>query len=246
MSGRVPLVRVEGKIYNLHPNLSLTEERFAQAAPLDRDARDQIARDAERRYGLGACLYFYAGYACPEFGTVVLAYHPTLADGRSGNASSFDTGGMFKGYIQGTALNTEADRDALVAADLCALGLWETRLTDWVSTHFSSLDDYLNNERPRMDDPSGRLLHPRNDRRAWTFEVRLHDDVPLFDHLAFAIVKQPYFQSALSHALRASPADHDRLLDLVHRGLLRVTPDDPCVEATPLLVGYPSTSGGTR
>jgi hypothetical protein len=247
MSSKVPLVRVEGKTYTVHPNLTMTAARFATAADLERDARDQTARDAEARYGLGACLYFYAGYACPSFGTVVLGYHPTLADGRNGNASSFDTGGMFAAKIEGAGLSTDIERDAHVALDLCDLVDWQTRLDTWVVTRFNALDEYLDGTRPHTDDATGRLHHPANDRRAWTYEVRLHHDVPLFDHLAFAIVTQDFLQDALARALGIA-ANADRLTTLIGEGRLEgVGPLDPapCVRALSQIAAYAGSAGGT-
>ena len=49
---RMPLIRVEGKRYSVHPHLTMTPARFASAAPLEREARDEVARAAERAFGL--------------------------------------------------------------------------------------------------------------------------------------------------------------------------------------------------
>lgn len=238
MTVHVPLVRVEGKTFVLYPNLSLTPSRFAEGAPLERDARDQTARDAETRYGLGDCLYFYAGYACPDFGDVVLAYAPSIARGRQGNATSFDTGGMFKRRIHGAGLTSDAERDSHVRQDWCDLAQWETRFEQWIHTYFSSVEDYLSGTRPLHDDPSGRLLHATNDRRAWTFEVRLHEDLPLFDDMAFCMVLPDFFQDALHAALPLPTHDHDRLVDLKHRGVVRLAVVDPCAEAATHILAH--------
>ncbi len=241
---RVPLVRVEGKTYTVRPDLSMTAARFAQGEQLDPEARDQIARDTEAAYGLGDCLYFYAGFACPGFGDVVLAYDPELSDGHPGNASTFDTGGMFKGYIQGGGLASDADRAAHTASDLGALASWRSRLDIWLTEHFRDVVAYLDHTRPFGADPSGRLAHPANDRRAWTLEVRLHAAVALFDHLAFAVVRQDFLQQALAEAASTS-ALLDRLLDLIGANrLVASDPTEPCELATSRIIAYASPSAG--
>ena len=89
---RVPLIRVEGKRYSVNTHLTMTPARFALAAPLEREARDQVARAAERAFGLEPSLYFFAGIAHPAFGDVVLAYHPEPSTTFGGSATTFDTG----------------------------------------------------------------------------------------------------------------------------------------------------------
>lgn len=240
---RVPLVRVEGKTYTVRPDLSMTPARFAQAEPLDPEARDQIARDTEAAYGLGECLYFYAGFACPDFGDVVLVYEPELSDGHPGNASSFDTGGMFKRYIQGSGLTTDAERAAHAAADLVPLASWRTRLDAWLTEHFPDVIAYLDDTRPFGADPSGRLSHPANDRRAWTLEVRLWDEVALFELLAFAVVRQDFLLAALAQAGAGSL--RDRLLDLLGADRLVASgPLEPCAVATSRIIASAAPSIG--
>lgn len=245
MAFSLPLVRVEGKSYGVRPALSLTEQRFARGAPLDPEARDQTARDAEQRYGLGNCLYFYAGYACPDFGNIVLIYEPTIANDARGNASSFDTGGMFKRCIHGHGLPDDDARDSHVARDLCVLTMWEAQATTWIQSHFNHRDDYLDGNRAHTDDSTGRLLHPRNDRRAWTYEVRLHRPHDLFDRLVCAIVREDFWQAVLIEA-GTGTADHQRMLALL--GNLQIervsSPDEPCEAAPVRIKAYANIAGG--
>ena len=84
---RVPLVRVEGKRYRVRPDLTMTPARFAVAATLEREARDQVARDAEREFGFDPSLHFFAGIAHPSFGNVVLGYHPEFSTSAPGSAT---------------------------------------------------------------------------------------------------------------------------------------------------------------
>jgi hypothetical protein len=244
---RVPLIRVEGKRYSVRPHLMMTPARFASAAPLEREARDEVARAAERAFGLEPSLYFFAGIAHPAFGDVVLAYHPESSTMLAGSATTFDTGGMYLGLIKGRELSTNAEREAYVAADRCTLDAWRTRASSWIDEHFDSTDTYLEpNGRPSSAEPDDRLGHPDNERRAWAFEVRLHEDRALFDDLAFAVVGQEFLQRALEMSL-TSPTDNARLLALLgDRRIVQVSVPStgPCEEAVAYIQSYVETGGG--
>lgn len=244
---RVPLVRVEGKGYSINPHLSLTPARFAAAERLEREARDQVARDAEAAFGLEASLYFYAGVAHPDFGDVVLAYHPEASAAWSGSATTFDTGGMYLGLIKGRGLSTPPDRKAYVDADRCDLDAWRARTSIWVEEQFASIDDYLEpGRRPASTDPEDRLGHPDNERRAWTVEVRMYADRDIFEDLAFAIVGQEFLQQALASS-DSSPLHKERLLRLIaDRRILYVEMPGrhPCAHAVAHIKSYIEASKG--
>jgi hypothetical protein len=243
---RVPLIRVEGKRYAVHPHLTMTPDRFASAAPLEREARDQVAREAEREFDFEPSLYFYAGIAHPAFGDVVLAYHPEPSTTLAGSATTFDTGGMYLGLIKGRSLSTTAERRAFVDADRCALDTWRARASDWIEEHFDAIDTYLEPDgRPRSTEPDDRLGHPDNERRAWAFEVRLHEDRALFEDLAFAVVGQDFLQRALEVSL-TSPIANARLLTLLgDQRLVQVSvpATGPCEEAVTYIQAYVETAG---
>jgi hypothetical protein len=247
MTLRVPLIRVEGKRYSVCPHLTMTPARFAAAAPLECEARDQAARQAEHAFGFQPSLYFFAGIAHPDFGDVVLAYHPEPSTTLDGSSTTFDTGGMHLGLIKGHGLSTPADRKAYLDEDLCALDAWRARASNWIEEHFDSIDVYLEPDgRPNHTDPDDRLGHAENERRAWAVEVRLHGDRGLFDDLAFAVVSQEFLQRALEMSL-STPTDNERLLELLDaRRIVQVAlPDtDPCEEAVMRIKSYVATQGG--
>lgn len=238
---RVPLIRVEGKRYSVHPHLTMTPARFVSGAPLEREARDQVARDAERAFGFEPSLYFFAGIAHPAFGDVVLAYHPEPSTTLAGSATTFDTGGMYLGLIKGRGLSTDTEREAYVAADCCRLDSWRAWASSWIEKHFDSTDTYLDpGGRPRSTDPDDRLGHPDNERRAWAFEVRLHEDRALFDDLAFVVMGQDFLQRALELSL-TSPTDNARLLALLGARRIVQVPvpaTGPCEEAVAHIQSY--------
>ncbi len=54
------------------------------------------ARFVEDQVGHSHCVYFYAGRACPTYGSVALAFAPTIEDRRFQTATPFDSGGLIK------------------------------------------------------------------------------------------------------------------------------------------------------
>lgn len=228
MTLRVPLIRVEGKSFSERPPLTMTPERFAAGAQLEREARDRAARDAEVAFGFEPSLYFYAGVAHPSFGDIVLAYHPETSTQLPGSMSTFDTGGMYLGHIHGRGLVTADERAAYVKCDICTLDGWRQRASTWISDNFESVDDYIDpGGRPKCNDPTDRLGHQDNEKRAWTVEVRLYVDRDIFEDLAFILVRQEFLQRALQ-ASQSSSADNERLLRLVSQGTLIQTGTHPC------------------
>lgn len=216
MVRRIPLVRVEGKTYALRPDLTMTPARFAVAASLEREARDQEARDAESEFGFAPSLYFYAGVAHPAFGDVVLVFDPEASVTLPGTASTFDTGGMHLGLIKGKGLDTPEGRRSFVVDDCCDLVDWRQRADAWIG-QFASLDSYLRGDRACIDDKTGRLQHSANERRAWCFEVRVYGDRGVFEDLAFAVVRQEFWQLALDES-SATPEAKAHLLSLQRSG----------------------------
>lgn len=181
----------------------------------------------------------YGILAHPNFGDIVLAYHPDWSESLEGSATTFDTGGMYLGHIRGRGLDSEAKRRRYVNEDLCDLGSWRARADSWVREEFAVPDDYLDPQgRPASTDPDDRLGHTENERRSWAFEVRLYCDWPIFNELAFALVRQDFLQQALGSV---DGDAHRRLLDLIAERRLRQTePEfaDPCVGAVPMIKEY--------
>lgn len=153
---RVPLVRVEGMRFKFHPELTLTPERFAGAADLQCEARDDVARKAELEYGFDASLYFFAGVAHPDFGDVVLAYDPERSSSLEGSATTFDTGGMFLGKIKGHSLSTPEARRGFVESDCHGLQDWRHRTNEWIDLYFDAAESYVDGiPKPDANEPWG-------------------------------------------------------------------------------------------
>lgn len=189
---KVPLVRAEGFPYNTGEHA--TSQRLAADPRFLRSFKSTRTAVAEEVLGLGDCLYFYVGYACPRFGDMVFVYDPAVSASWPGSATPFDSGGII-GYIHanglpGKDLEGEKCRYAAPLSDsektifreyvqahrIVDLRTWQPRFDAFLATHYDRAADYVRAERPKGDDPTGRHLHPRNDREAWTWEIQAHRD----------------------------------------------------------------------
>ncbi|MER2560900.1 MAG: hypothetical protein ABTQ32_09285 [Myxococcaceae bacterium] len=208
------LVRTEGKQYQSGYTLDMA--RLLACEPLQVEARDQTARDAEAALGLPPSLYFYIGHACPAFGSVVFVYDFDRLNPTVGSASDHDTGGLHAGYVHfEPALGDDERRQWSASAEhRWPITTLVQRANDFVDKYFDSFAAYCTGARAVTDDSAGRLLHPENERRAWSIEVRLEADQPLLDGLSLIGLSPAAFES-LREAVIDDPttyADWDALL----------------------------------
>lgn len=137
----------------------------------------------------------------------MLAYQPEPHDGTRGEATPFDTGGIFIKKVFAKTLDgltgpdeDKARREYVLAAKRSLVD-WRKACSAYLQEHFSAPLAYVQGEKPVRDDPTGRLHHPKNERRAWTWEVRLHDDHPLFQHLIQAWVLADFHETLRQRVL---------------------------------------------
>lgn len=223
----IPLVRTEGKAFANGPTLSA--QRFIALPQLDRASKTKLTRDAERDLGLGDCLYFYVGHACPDFGDLVLAYASNMADADDGNATAFDTGGLSVGLVHARDLDNGENKATYCNRHLVDLNAWRPMSAGYVAEYFGSTVRYVTGEQPIKDDPSGRLRHPENnDRRSWTWEIRIWRNHPIERSLLKAWSSPDYFEG-VRQALRGSVGSSgDRCADLLASGkLIAIPPGEP-------------------
>jgi hypothetical protein len=155
-----------------------TVDRLYEEEALRASSKNQVARDAEQRFGLGDCLYFYAGYACPRFGDIVFVFDPCIADEKQGNAGDFDSGGLSLGKIKFEW--PPADLEQWASEHRWALDVWQERCRSYVSQYWDeSWPSFVRGTPAVRNDDAGRLLHRENWREAWSVEVRLHADQPI-------------------------------------------------------------------
>jgi hypothetical protein len=171
---------------------------------LKRASKSARTLQAEGLLELGDCLYFFASHACPSFGDLVLAYSAEMADTDQGSATPFDTGGLAHDFIQADTLDGGESRNRYNRRHAVELHEWRVAAAAHIHEYFSSRDAYVLGERPTRNDDSGRLLHPGNDdRRAWTWEVRIWRDHPIEQALQKAWASADFFEG-IRHQLRRS------------------------------------------
>ena len=125
---------------------------------------------------------------------MVLVYEPEWTATCQGGATEFDTGGLHGGWIKANNMGTAADRLQYFQAHNVRLRVWRAEFVSYVNRHLASPAAYVRGESPTSDDASGRLLHPGNARRAWTWEVRVQRDHPAFNDTISIYVTPDYFE----------------------------------------------------
>lgn len=221
---KVPLVRAEGGPYD---GTYVTPQQLAADPRLLPGFKTQRTRAAEAALGLGDSLYFYVGFACPDFGDMVFVYDPAVSFAWEGTATPFDTGGII-GYIHanglpGEALAAEKRRAATPLTDeegamclgyvqrhVCAtLRDWQARFDAFVAAYYDGgAASYVRGERPKPHEETGRHRHEKNERRAWTWEIQSHREHNVFDGLwllRMSFEKEQLLTAALEDRGRDDP-----------------------------------------
>lgn len=222
-----PLVRAEGKAFA--EGLALSAEAFIDLPALQRASKSDVARAAERDFDLGDCLYFFAGHACPDFGGLVLAYAADMADADEGSATPLDTGGLSLGLVHAKTLDAGESRAEYCRKLAVKLAGWRQEAAAYIAEYFSSMPDYVTGVAPVRDDPTGRLQHPNNDdRRAWTWEVRIWRDHPIDRALRRAWASSDYFEGIRQALRKSTTAAAARCAALLaDRTLVEAPPGEP-------------------
>jgi hypothetical protein len=163
----------------------------------------------------------YVGHACPDFGQIVLVYAPDWSSFKPGGATPFDTGGLKLGYVKGSGTEDPVSYYNAHRVDLTS---WASEFITYIRTHFSSPQAYVLGNRASVDDPTGRLLHHENARRAWTWELQVEADRELLADLSLLCV-QSEVSEAIRRELRAL-SDDDAIvwINLLSSSVFRVAP----------------------
>ena len=156
--------------------------RGAWPAP---SASDRTLR-AERGLGIGGKpYYFYVLRAEEDFGLVVFVLNenedanwPSNAKG----ATHFDSGGLWSRKIATNPELDDAGRRTFFQHHDVPLMNWKTAFKMYIHTHYGTVADYLKGSAPRPESgqqSSGTVLvkGSPNDKRAWTWEVRVPHDL---------------------------------------------------------------------
>jgi hypothetical protein len=217
---RIPLVRTEGKVFTGDRQVTV-DTLFEPDAALRCEYRSERAREAEEGFELGASLYFYVGFACSAFvewsgatirSAFVLLYDPAIVtESESGGHTKFDSGGLWHGFIQFDPARTVDQCRAwgLTDVGIRTLAGWRSNVDAYIRAHFNSDETgYVRELHPRATDTEGlgRMTHTNNDRRAWSYEVRVHRDHPLREGL-LSIVARTDALEALRNRLENTEDD---------------------------------------
>ena len=194
-------------------------------------------RAVEDRCGLPPSRYFYAGKAYWGYGDVALSYLPAIERKHSGSSNPFDTG---EAYRQ-TFAPVKSDRARairLIRETLFSLSEWRKEFAGFLRAYFPRLRDYFSGTPSREGDWGHQDLparYPNTDWRAWTWEVRLHEEHPLSQHLhLWATSEQNYLALTNSQITLEQPplgavAGHPLEALLQHHCLIDI---DPCGRLT--------------
>jgi hypothetical protein len=169
----IPLIHVTSKTL-LFADLIILSNGILTATQPSLSGKSPTAND-ETRSGLMPSLYFYAGRAYPVAGGVAIAMMSSQDMSHTGTATPFDTGGMIRGYIRPISASDEGERADFIAKSLINLPVWRSKFARYLAAYFDSPSQYMRGK-PSHTDPEGILVEPNNEFRAWTFEVRYHEE----------------------------------------------------------------------
>ncbi len=141
-------------------------------------------------------------------GDAALWLHPSVEKGATGDASPFDTGALEHGYLRPWDARGDAERWSFFEKTRAPIARWRDEFAGWLSSAYRDPKRYLETDKGRhaSGDPDGTdphgvfaengTRHPAgNDRRAWTWEVRLAGRVSL-DHTQALLIPRRLAQDA--------------------------------------------------
>ncbi len=142
--------------------------------------------EAERELGIGGKpYYFYVLRAEESFGLIVFvlsevgeADWPLDAKG----ATPFDSGGLWLGTVATRPELDGAGRRTFFQDHDVPLVDWRTAFEQYIRTHYGTISDYIKGIAPgtgsELQDLRGTIIKRcTNDKRAWTWEVRVPHDL---------------------------------------------------------------------
>lgn len=159
--------------------------------PRPGDEPQTRARKVEDSAGLPRSVYLYAGLAHPSFGEMSFAFLPSFDFGRRGCGSPFDTGGLFFGHMDPLKELDPAEREQraskVISKTRHLMSDWRAGFSGYLEIFFDGALGYLTGPpRPLAAPVEAKWYHPdlpacfaqpTTDRRAWTWEVRVHDAI---------------------------------------------------------------------
>lgn len=129
---------------------------------------------AEKTLALDSKSYFSLGSSSPDYGLHIITFRVTerlLSTGVT--FTPFDSGGLAKGHIAGTARMSVAERVSLLERHTYDVESYASRLESWLSKEYGRVTEYI------LGDPPQNLLVDEfhkiegQDPRAWFWEAQL-------------------------------------------------------------------------
>jgi hypothetical protein len=159
----------------------------------------------ELQCGVPQALYFFLGCAAFPEGVVAFLVPSRVLDQSNASYTPFDTGSLDRYARPRDPVRTweDADRLEFLAAHLGHGADAVNFAAEYVAAHFASATDYVC--RPQVSEPDRPVYHglesTSGDRRAWSIEIQLHEDLPLdAEHVDKLVLGQ--------HDLLADIPDH--------------------------------------
>ena len=189
IAAQLPLVTVvSDKAFAKGQTHHLLSDEKAELA-----GRETIPVKVEKLCELQPSQYFFASLAEPDFGVVGLAYSPEVESGLSGSANPYDTGGTLAqrcdpfGEISDEEIESRISE--LQGQTNSVISSWRLDLQKYLEDYYDTPNDYVLGKRPDVipkdahRDLPARFEENKADRRAYTWEVRVYQKLPIGENL---------------------------------------------------------------
>ena len=149
-------------------------------------AQSPNTKRAEDALGYERSVYFFAGRACPRFGSVAIAFDPSSELDHSGSVTPFDSGGLIhpKKLISVNLIPDDdlASRIRYGKESRLPLTEWREAFAQILAAYFDTDLSYWNGRPSRLDPEE--LYATDNTYRAWSFEIRFYEPHGIHDLVA--------------------------------------------------------------
>ncbi len=172
-------------------------------APSWQETRDgSFARKVQKGCLWSRCTYFYAGQADSHYGNLLFVYWPAMEKGKEGEASPYDSGGVYRGKCD--PFRGMSDTDWPSPNAVAFLKSTAYALSDWREYFAYYLDEYFVQDwqryclgQPPSANPTplscweslparfSSNFSPKVDWPSWSWEVRVRGKIPLAEGLFF-------------------------------------------------------------
>ena len=164
----IPIVHVGKNIEIFHTPMEL----------IAKDNGEKRTLEGEKGFGIPRSIYFYAGRCFETTGGFAFAFSQKTEKQNAGSATPFDSGGLFHKKIKGNIKN----RISFFKASQFPLSEWRSKFAVFLNMYFFSPNDYLiKSNRPLREDPEKIFTDSENSWQAWSFEIRLENNVRILD-----------------------------------------------------------------